>query len=466
MPASEATDDVIDVDGRFRRLWDGLAAVLAIVTCIVVPWQIAFAHASTTTALAVILALDAFFLVDIFLNFRTSFRRAGLDVRDRAAIRAHYLRGMFGVDAVSNVPFDLLLLPWADASVGHVSIVLLARMLRLGRVVRLLHLLRRFELRTRLHTTFVRAVRLLSVAGILTHWVACAWFLAPYVEGFPADSWVARAGLIDADIGTQYLRSLYWAVVTVTTVGYGDITPGRNVEYALSIFVMVLGASMYAFVIGNIASIVRNRDAQRSSYFARMEALDDYLLARGVPGALSQHVRQYYEYLWDRYRGRREDELLADLPDPMRLRVLRELLGELLQDVPLFQRCSGALQDALVLSLRPQVIGPDVEVVRRGELPQEVYFVGRGELELVTDEGPVEGGGLSAGDHFGLVSLVIGERRTASARTKTWCDLFVLSADDFQRIKRDFEEFGEILKDISKARSERAAALVADGIVV
>jgi len=38
------------------------------------------------------------------------------------------------------------------------------------------------------------------------------------------DNWVRADGLYDEPIFTQLVGAVYWSVVTVTTVGYGDIT--------------------------------------------------------------------------------------------------------------------------------------------------------------------------------------------------------------------------------------------------
>jgi hypothetical protein len=55
---------------------------------------------------------------------------------------------------------------------------------------------------------------------LFIHWIACAWYLGAFIDNFPEDCWVVTAGIRDADPTTQYIRSLYWAIVTMTTVGY------------------------------------------------------------------------------------------------------------------------------------------------------------------------------------------------------------------------------------------------------
>eukprot|EP00415_Alexandrium_ostenfeldii_P002700 UN2700 len=77
-----------------------------------------------------------------------------------------------------------------------------------------------------------------------------------------ADSWVL-VGFIIA-FGTMIMkwledwpvdRSFYWACVTVTTVGFGDVVPTTNVAKWFTIFYMIVGTIMVARSVTNIASI-------------------------------------------------------------------------------------------------------------------------------------------------------------------------------------------------------------------
>ena len=64
-----------------------------------------------------------------------------------------------------------------------------------------------------------------------------------------------------ADIPT----SIYWAIVTLTTVGYGDISPVTGLGQFLSSFVMILGYSIIAVPTGIVtASIIRKPDQKNS----------------------------------------------------------------------------------------------------------------------------------------------------------------------------------------------------------
>ena len=66
--------------------------------------------------------------------------------------------------------------------------------------------------------------------------------------------WIANSGIKHSGFRKQYTTSLYWSLSTLSTVGYGDITPGTDEEKVLSMIVMIFGSVLYATIIGNIAN--------------------------------------------------------------------------------------------------------------------------------------------------------------------------------------------------------------------
>jgi voltage-gated potassium channel len=456
---------LISEESRFRTRWDVFVVLLVIVTGIAIPLQIAFVREVTLGGSVLVYLLDLVFLVDIGLNFRTTYRAGGAEVRDPGRIGARYRRSLLPLDVVSTVPLDMLLLG-SGAVIGGVPAVLLLRALRLLRIVRLFSIVRRWERLRWTNTGYLRIAKLVLGVFLLIHWIACGWFLVAVLEGFPENSWVVLAGIHDLDAGSQYLRSLYWGFVTTTTVGYGDITPHRNLEYAFTVLVMVLGASMYALIIGSIASLVSSVDSAKSGFWNRVDGLNQYLRTRDLPPELYDQIQDYHDYIWDRYRGVSAKEFLSDLPDSLRLEVLFHLTSDLIDRVPLFRHAEEAMRNALLMALEPQVYVPGSHVVREGELGNGIYFVSRGQLTIASEGGTRSHGDLAPGDYFGDLSLLLGERRTASVQALTNCDVLHLSTAEFNRLKDEYSEFRDLLKTISSEKSEKLAALVLDGCVL
>merc|ERR1719163_2354682 len=95
----------------------------------------------------------------------------------------------------------------------------------------------------------------------MVHLLGCFWFYvaATAMEGGETVTWVSTyndGSAVDGPTEEQYLFSIYWALTTLTTVGYGDITPTNNPERMYSLFSLLTGALVFGFMLSSIGSLV------------------------------------------------------------------------------------------------------------------------------------------------------------------------------------------------------------------
>ena len=73
------------------------------------------------------------------------------------------------------------------------------------------------------------------------------------------------------------MASLYWAVSTTTTVGYGDIRAHTNFEKIYACIIMIIGVVSYAYVITAAASSWVDEGYPRRKHRQRMAAVISFL---------------------------------------------------------------------------------------------------------------------------------------------------------------------------------------------
>ena len=114
------------------------------------------------------------------------------------------------------------------------------------------------------------------LTSISLHTVCCLWYFLGCKAGTcNKDSWVRSTPLLDPATprAVHYGTSYYWAVTTLTTVGYGDLTPTNTLEMSYSIAVMILGKLLFGFILGTVASTLANLEIERVIYEDKLNAL-------------------------------------------------------------------------------------------------------------------------------------------------------------------------------------------------
>ena len=92
----------------------------------------------------------------------------------------------------------------------------------------------------------------------IAHYCACILnFVSSIYYEFTGDSWFRRFGIDVDNWSKRYLASIYWAVTTMMTIGYGDIVPITYNEKIVTIFTMLLASVLFAYTINSIGSVIR-----------------------------------------------------------------------------------------------------------------------------------------------------------------------------------------------------------------
>lgn len=273
---------------------------------------------------------------------------------------------------------------------------------------------------------------------IISHWFACIWI---YLRSTPPFT----------DPLETYVSSIYWVIETLTTVGYGEIVPASIVQQIYAILIMLFGVAMYGFIIGNVASIISKRNPARAQYFQNLEALKTFVNYRKIPLDLQKKIMNYYLYIWEKKLGFDETVFLSALPQGLQNEVSVYLKKEILEKIPLFRDVSNSFLEEVSLYMRPIVSVPDELIFKEGEIGDEMYFVIRGKLKVISGDKIVST--LNDGDFFGEIALFNeNKRRTATVISITYCDLYRLNRELFNEVLNRHPEITEQIRTVANQR--------------
>ena len=162
-----------------------------------------------------------------------------------------YIFSFYGiVDLLAILPTYIIALPLFAGAPGaqRLAVIRALRLLRAFRIFKLAHMLSEADaLRNAIWAARAKIAVFLSFVLIAVVIMGSAMHL---IEGGKIDA----AGQPVATGFDSIPESMYWAIVTMTTVGYGDVSPSTAVGKALAACMMILGYSMIIVPTGIVSA--------------------------------------------------------------------------------------------------------------------------------------------------------------------------------------------------------------------
>lgn len=286
-----------------------------------------------------------------------------------------------------------------------------------------------------------RLVPLAVALPILIHVLACGWI------------WLGSgtAGVDPMDPLTLYVRAVYWTFTTLTTVGYGDITAKTIPQMLYACGVQVTGACVFGYILSNVASLLARSDAAREHHMDSLDRIETFMRLHRIPDELRVKIRTYYNFMWTKKKGYRDDTLLDGLPGKIRAELFAHINLPMLQKIPFLKNASPDLIDDLMVELKSRIFIPDERVFRAGDIGDALYFIESGQIDIVGADGQ-HIASLGEGNFFGEMALISDQPRLATAVAAGYCDLYSLSREAFERVANGYPDFRHEIARVMDAR--------------
>eukprot|EP00736_Rhodelphis_marinus_P003625 Rmarinus@m.19453 len=444
-------------DTTFLRNWDYFVQLMCAFYVFSVPFRIAYlTHVPTVadgrwelSSFIPDFAVDSFFILNCALQFLRAFvDENSVTVTDLRTIRDHYLAKSFLWDLIAMVPLDLFAYS-AGAGFTYMAWLRMAKLFHARRL--------RFVFRLTQHGMLATILVMLVMLITLLHWCACVWFFVATRQGYNELTWYSEHqgyGSLDDGYGPvdEYLVSFYWVTASVASVGQPEIMPVSNVEFGVSILLMGCSLTVYAFILGEISSLVMKQDERLVALRADLLSLEEYLTSNSFPWDLENNVRQQVGTRMAELRSRgnetadgaAEEQIYGALSHALKVEISKHVTLEVLQKSSIFDGCSDVFRDAVGVLLHERTIPPQAEIFRQGEMAKELYLIHSGVVEITdTNENRevVVQQTLHVGSEVGDVSFFFNIKHMNGARVGLQpVTLLVLTKDDYLSLSKVYPD--------------------------
>lgn len=174
----------------------------------------------------------------------------------------------------------------------------------------------------------------------------------------------------------QYATVFYYAILTM--VG-NEISPRSSTQTIVSIFIIITGAIVSAFIFGNMAALMEQINKKSAHFDEELDLVNGIMKHMKLPEKMQDDVVNFMFHVQTSPDMHHDlESFFSILNDPLRKQILYHLYSSIIHKVELFQKCSSIEQSFFITRFKSVLFMPGDQICKEGERGDKLYFLNKG----------------------------------------------------------------------------------------
>ncbi|EAR91733.2 cation channel family protein (macronuclear) [Tetrahymena thermophila SB210] len=310
------------------------------------------------------------FSADIFVKFNTVSSEQGNPIEQHMQIFTNYISTTF--------LFDLICLLSLNSTIFYLDGISFLFFLRIFQPFRILELFReQFLLKTKIFGV-ISLLYLLAQVIYFAHLFTCLWNYVGLLQLEQNTGWIVTYNYQTESVSSRYIQTFYYAVVTMTTIGYGDFTAQTKLEKLLMIFIAFFSCGIFGYTINSIGNILYDFKQKRDLYLQELAKINKYFKQNNVELGLQCRAKKYIQYIYsDQYCDQScSIKSLSSLSVYLQKEIQQDVYIKMLKKVPIFREIiTEQIFNELALLMKEKIVCHDQLITCQEEDDEGEHFI-------------------------------------------------------------------------------------------